>query len=85
MGVQGYASELRGTWGESMFPYKDRIPESGSWAATIFLWVMAVLGALCGVWPWAVMMALISLGVCPPLNQAGASMDENSLRRESPQ
>jgi hypothetical protein len=60
-------NEPRETLGESMFPYKGRIPESGSWAATISLRVMAILGALCGVWLWTAMMALISLGVCPPL------------------
>ena len=69
MRVQDFGKEPRPTLGEEMFPYKDRIPESGSWAATIFLWVMAVLLALCSVWEFAVVLALFSLGVCPPLNR----------------
>jgi hypothetical protein len=39
-------SEPNETLGESMFPYKGRIPETGSWPATIFLWVMAILSVL---------------------------------------
>jgi hypothetical protein len=37
MREQDFDKEPRPTWGDEMFPYKDRIPESGSWAATIFL------------------------------------------------
>ncbi len=69
MRVVDFDNEPRETLGESVFPYKDRIPESGSWAATIFLWVMAVLSAFCGVWEFAIFWAAFSLGVCLPLSR----------------
>jgi hypothetical protein len=45
------------------------IPITGSWPATIFLWAVVVFMALCGVWLWTIGLALLSLGVLPPLNR----------------
>ena len=69
MRVQDFDKEPRPTWGEEMFPSSNRIPESGSWAATIVLWVLAIFSALAEAWPFAIFLALFSLGVCPPINR----------------
>jgi hypothetical protein len=78
MRVQDFDKEPRPTWGEEMFPSSNRIPEFGSWAATIAFWVFGIAWAVCGCWEGLLFMGWFSLGFCPPLNRAGRDVGPES-------